>query len=51
MTVQKSILLELFAILLMLYGGFLQSEYGLWILTIALLIGLIALVQGLLTNR
>lgn len=51
MSVQKSIVLELFAILLMLYGGFLQGNYGLWILSFALLIGFVALVQGLLADR
>lgn len=52
MTVRKAVLAELFAILLVLYGGFLnqilmERETGLWLMTLGLLVGLFAVVQGL----
>ena len=48
---EKIILIELFAILLMLYGGFLQTGYRDWILIIALFIGFLTLIQGLAATR
>lgn len=50
MITQKAILVELVAILMVLYGGFLSmGETSLWIMTLGLLIGLFAAVQGLFT--
>lgn len=54
MSVQKAILVELFAILLVLYGGLLNiivrlRTEGLWLMTIGLFIGLFAAIQGIFT--
>lgn len=55
MSVQKAILAELFAILLVLYAGFLDiilrlRTEGLWLMTLGLFVGIFAAVQGLVST-
>lgn len=55
MTVRKAILVELFAILLVLYAGLLNISLNmraesLWLMTLGLFVGIFAAVQGFLSD-